>query len=95
VFCDYNPENGKHDFGKINTTPQDMHDLFVEKDPDAIVMEKCSAAGWIVDIAKALGIETEVAIVNSHLISIAAFNSHVYFLLSFPAPPPIWPGNKA
>ena len=26
VFCEYNSENGKHDFGKINTTPQDIHD---------------------------------------------------------------------
>ena len=23
VFCEYDSENGKHDFGKINTTPQD------------------------------------------------------------------------
>jgi hypothetical protein len=61
VFCGYNSENGEHDFGKINTTPQDMHDIFVEKDPDAIVMEICSAAGWIVDIAKALSIETGAA----------------------------------
>ena len=28
VFCEYDSENGKHDFGKINTTPQEMHDLF-------------------------------------------------------------------
>jgi len=61
VFCEYHSENGDHDFGKINTTPQDVHDLFVDKDPDRIVMEICSATGWIVDIAKALGKETEVA----------------------------------
>ena len=61
MFCEYNSEHGEHDFGKINTTPQDMHDMFVDKDPDRVVMEICSVAGWIVDIAKALGIDTAVA----------------------------------
>ena len=61
VFCEYNSANSEHNFGKINTTPQDMHDMFVDKDPDRVVMEICSVAGWIVDIAKALGIDTEVA----------------------------------
>ena len=37
VFCEYNSEKGEHDFGKINTTPQDMHDTFAEKDPDRVV----------------------------------------------------------
>ena len=61
VFCDYNCVNSKHEFGKIKTVPQQIHDLIVERDPQRIVMEICSASGWIVDIAKALGIETEVA----------------------------------
>lgn len=61
VFCKYDSENGEQDFGKINTITQDMQDLFVEKDPDRIGMEICSAAGWIVDIARAMDIDEEVA----------------------------------
>jgi hypothetical protein len=38
-----------------------MHDMFIDKDPDRVAMEICTTAGWIVDIAKALGIDTEVA----------------------------------
>ena len=61
VFCDYDSTNGEHEFGKVRTTPKEIHDLIVEKDPQKIVLEVCHIAGWIVDIAKALGIETEVA----------------------------------
>ena len=61
VFCNYNPTNGEHEFGKVSTIPQEIHDLIVEKEPQKIVLEVCHIAGWIVDIAKALGIKTEVA----------------------------------
>jgi len=61
VFCDYNCNNGKHKFGKIKTTPQAVHDLIVQKEPQRVVLEVCNLAGWVVDIARALGIETETA----------------------------------
>ena len=61
VFCEYNSETAKQKFGKVKTTPQQIHDMLIEKAPDKIVFEICSAAGWIYDIAEALGIETEVA----------------------------------
>jgi len=61
VFCDYNCINGEHEFGKVKTTPQMIHDLIVEKQPQTVVMEVCSIAGWVVDIARALGKETEIA----------------------------------
>ena len=61
VFCDYDSINGEHAFGTVKTTPQQIHDLLVEKEPDRVVMEVCSIAGWIVDITEALGKETEVA----------------------------------
>jgi len=61
VFCDYNSVNGEHEFGKVKTTPQTIHDLIVEKQPQTVVMEVCSIAGWVVDIAQALGKETETA----------------------------------
>ena len=61
VFCDYNSVNGEHEFGKVKTTPQAIHDLIVEREPQRVVLEVCNIAGWVVDIAKTLGKETETA----------------------------------
>jgi len=61
VFCEYDSTGGEHTFGTVKTKPQDIHDLFVTTEPERVVVEVCSTAGWIVDIADALGIETEVA----------------------------------
>jgi transposase len=41
-----------------------MHDVFVEQQPDRIVMEICSMAGWIHDLACGLGFEVQVANTN-------------------------------
>ena len=51
VFCMYQTTTNKHSFGTVKTVPQDMHDLFCEKDPDRVVFEIGTAAGWIVDVA--------------------------------------------
>jgi transposase len=61
VFCDYDSETAKYEFGKIETAPKQMHDLIVEKSPDRVVIEICSSSGWVYDIIKLLGIEVEVA----------------------------------
>jgi transposase len=61
VYCDYICESGEHKFGKVKTKPKAIHDLIVDKEPKKVVMEICGIAGWIVDIARALGKETEVA----------------------------------
>jgi transposase len=61
VFCDYDSDTSEHTFGHVKTRPEAMHDLFVEKDPQRVVMEISPVAGWIVDIARTLGIESEVA----------------------------------
>ena len=61
VFCDYNSTNGEHEFGKVRTTPKEIHDLIVSREPERVVLEVCSIAGWVVDIAEALGKETETA----------------------------------
>ena len=61
VFCDYICESGDHEYGQVKTTPQAIHDLIVQKEPERVVLEICSIAGWIVDITRALGIETETA----------------------------------
>jgi transposase len=61
VYCDYIRESGEHEFGKVKTTPRAIHDLIVGKEPGRVVMEVCSIAGWIVDIARSLGKDTETA----------------------------------
>jgi len=61
VFCEYDTANGEHTFGTVSTSAQEIHDLIVRTEPDRVVMEVCSIAGWIVDITQALGTPTEVA----------------------------------
>ena len=61
VVCIYDSENGSHRFSKVTTMPQHIHDLIVEHQPDRIVFEICSSAGWIYDIAKELKFEVQVA----------------------------------
>ena len=51
----------EHCFGTVKTVPQDIHDLIIEKNPDRVVFEIGTTAGWITDIAKALGKKVEVA----------------------------------
>ena len=45
VLCDYNCANGEHEFGKVRTTPRDIHDLIVEKEPQRVMLEVCNIAG--------------------------------------------------
>jgi transposase len=61
VLCEYNSADGEHEFGRVKTTPQAIHDLIVAKGPQRVVLEVCHIAGWVVDIAMALGKETETA----------------------------------
>ena len=64
VFLDYQTANGPRVFGKIPTTPAEIGDLLSERRPDVFVLEVGPDAGWICDIAAALGIETKVANTN-------------------------------
>lgn len=61
VACDYEAETGRHSFVTIPTTGKALHDLIVDRDPDRIVIEICSVAGWVSDLVQALGIELQVA----------------------------------
>jgi transposase len=65
VVCDYDSKSGKHSYSKVRTMPQQIHDMLVEKSPDRVVFEICSAAGWIYDIVKAFKIEVQVANPNT------------------------------
>src|SRR5947208_16223694 len=61
VGCDYEAETGRHSFATVATTPQALHDFLVEREPDRVVTEICSIAGWICDLVRSLGIEIQVA----------------------------------
>ena len=61
VFCLYNSNNGEYEFGKVKTTPQQIHDLIVERSPGRVVFEICTIAGWVFDITNSLKVEVEVA----------------------------------
>jgi transposase len=61
VACEYEAASGAHRFTTVSTTPQALHDLIVEREPDRVVIEVCSISGWICDLVRALGIEIQVA----------------------------------
>jgi len=61
VMCVYDSVTHEHEFGKVQTRPQVMHDLIVEHQPDRVVFENGGQAGWMRDLCEALGVEFEVA----------------------------------
>lgn len=61
VACIYLSNSAEHRFLTIATNPQDFHDLIVDVDPDRVVIEIGSQAGWICDMVRALKIEIQVA----------------------------------
>lgn len=64
VACDYEAETGRHRFETVLTTPKALHDLISDREPDRVVIEICSIAGWISDLVRTLGIELQVANAN-------------------------------
>ena len=67
VLCAYDPATHAHRFVSAPTTPQSIHDLLVAHqsgdDPSAtlLVIETCDVAGWVHDLAVALGMCVAVA----------------------------------
>src|SRR6266576_1776264 len=61
VGCEYERESARHKFHTARTTQQQLHDLLVEVEPDRVVIEICSIAGWVSDLVQSLGIELQVA----------------------------------
>src|SRR2546421_8670090 len=61
VACDYEAETGEHRFTTIPTNPKALHDLILDREPERVVIEICSIAGWVSDLVRALGIEIQVA----------------------------------
>ena len=64
VACDYEAETGRHQFATALTTPKALNDLIVDREPDRVVIEICSIAGWVCDLVRSLGIEMQVASTN-------------------------------
>jgi transposase len=66
VLCVYDPATHEHRFASVQTTPQAIHDLLIShqsEDASAtlLVIETCDVAGWVYDIATALGMHVAVA----------------------------------
>src|SRR5256886_8792633 len=61
VGCEYEAESGRHRFATVLTTPKALHDLIVDREPQRVVIEICSLAGWVSDLVRSLGIELQVA----------------------------------
>src|SRR5580765_6063444 len=66
VLCVYDPATHDHRFVSAATTPRAIHDLLVAHqtdDPAAtlLIIETCDVAGWVHDIAVALGMNVAVA----------------------------------
>ncbi len=64
VSCLYGVEGDTQQFETIPTQPSAFHDLFVLHEPDRVVIEIGSQAGWVCDLAEALEIEIQVANTN-------------------------------
>ena len=64
VACEYEAETGRHQFATVLTTQKALHDLIVDREPDRVVTEICSIAGWVCDLVRSLGIEMQVASTN-------------------------------
>ena len=65
VACLYHDAEADSVFRTLETTPQTIHDLLVEYEPDRLVIEVCNIAGWIHDLTTALDIEVQVANPNT------------------------------
>ena len=50
VACNYVAMTGEHTFETIQTCPQALHDLLVAVRPARVVIEVCSATGWVGDL---------------------------------------------
>jgi transposase len=62
VFCDYSCDDpATAVWGSVATTPQALHDLLVDRSPQRLVFEVSHVAGWVCDLAAALGVAVQVA----------------------------------
>ena len=61
VACVFNTSDGEYAFQTLQTTPSEFQDLLSGESPDRVVIEIGAQAGWVADLAEAMGIEIQVA----------------------------------
>ena len=61
LVCDYHREMGAHEFVTIPTNQSGCLTLVEKRRPDLVVIEICPITGWVCDLFRAMGIETQVA----------------------------------
>lgn len=64
AVCIFTKSSFKSKFRTIKTAGQDFHDLFVELEPDIVLFEAGSSAGWVADLLRTLKLPFEVANTN-------------------------------
>jgi transposase len=64
AVCIFKKSTFKSNFRTVKTAGQDFHDLFVELEPDVVLIEAGSSAGWVADLLRKLNIPFEVANTN-------------------------------
>ena len=63
VACIDEAQQRRRRFQSLPTSPRDFHDLFVEIQPELILIEISPLAGWVVELARVLGIK--ILVVNT------------------------------
>ena len=65
--CFFKSEDASHRFERVTTSPAALHDLFLANQGkvDRLVIEVCHLAGWVVDLAKAMGVG-DVRVANAN-----------------------------
>jgi transposase len=63
--CFYSRDDAAHEFVRVATSPAAMQELFISRPIDRLVIEVSHLAGWVIDLARALGIgQVQVANAN-------------------------------
>ena len=65
--CFFNSQDASHRFERVASSPAALHDLFLANEGkiDRLVIEVCHLAGWVVDLARAMGI-ADVQVANAN-----------------------------
>jgi transposase len=61
VACSYEAETAEHSFVTVRTRAVELDELLTREAPQRVVIEVCTASGWVGDLIRARGIDLEVA----------------------------------
>jgi transposase len=65
VACFFQSEDARHEFQRVATSPAALHELLTQRKVDRLVIEVSHLAGWVVDLAHAVGISA-VQVANAN-----------------------------